>query len=79
VPLNWSRRFKNHMTKLQSGDIYQVAEVVRNLTRRDRQRPLSAGEKRMLVTARRILVSELTVAMQLSPDAAEHSVDAVLA
>jgi len=78
VPLNWSRRFKNHMTKLQSGDIYQVAEVVRNLTRRDRQRPLSAGEKRMLVTARRILVSELTVAMQLSPDAAEHSVDAVL-
>ena len=79
VPLNWSRRFKNHMTKLQSGDIYQVAEVVGNLTRRDRQRPLSAGEKRMLVTARRILVSELTVAMQLSPDAAEHSVDAVLA
>jgi len=79
VPLNWSRRFKNHMTKLQSGDIYQVAEVVRNLTRRDRQRPLSAGEKRMLVTARRILVSELTVAMHLSPDAAEHSVDAVLA
>ena len=79
VPLNWSRRFKNHMTKLQSGDIYQVAEVVRNLTRRDRQRPLSAGERRMLVTARRILVSELTVAMQLSPDAAEHSVDAVLA
>ena len=79
VPLSWARRFKNHMTKLQSGDIYQVAEVVRNLTRRDRQRPLSAGEKRMLVTARRILVSELTVAMHLSPDAAEHSVDAVLA
>ena len=79
VPLNWSRRFKNHMAKLQSGDIYQVAEVVRNLTRRDRQRPLSAGEKRMLVTARRILVSELTVAMHLSPDAAEHRVDTVLA
>ena len=79
MPTNWSRRFKNHVEKLKSGDIYQVAEVVRNLSIREADKGLSAGEKRMLVTARRILVSELTVAMHLSPDAAEHSVDAVLA
>src|SRR5437899_8858847 len=78
VPLNWSRRFKNHMTKLQSGDIYQVAEVVRNLTRHDRQRPLSAGEKRMLVTPLRLLLTDLTVAMPLSPNPAVHSVNGVL-
>jgi CarD family transcriptional regulator len=78
-PLNWSRRFKNHMAKLQSGDIYQVAEVVRNLTRRDQQRPLSAGEKRMLGTARRILVSELSIAMRISDEDTDHQIDTILA
>src|SRR5581483_6409443 len=48
MPTNWSRRFKNHVEKLKSGDIYQVAEVVRNLSIRDKDKGLSAGEKRML-------------------------------
>ena len=45
MPTNWSRRFKNHVEKLKSGDIYQVAEVVRNLTIREKDKGLSAGEK----------------------------------
>ena len=48
MPTNWSRRYKNHSEKLRSGDIYQVAEVVRNLSIRDKDKGLSAGEKRML-------------------------------
>ena len=79
VPLNWSRRFKNHMAKLKSGDIYQVAEVVRNLTCRDQQRPLSAGEKRMLGTARRILVSELSIALRITDEETDHRIDTILA
>ena len=60
MPTNWSRRYKNHVEKLKSGDIYQVADVVRSLHQRDREKGLSAGEKRMLTKARQILVSELT-------------------
>ena len=52
-PTNWSRRFKNHQEKLKSGDVYQVAEVVRNLALREATKGLSAGEKAMLVKARR--------------------------
>ena len=63
MPTNWSRRYKNHSEKLRSGDIYQVAEVVRNLSIRDKDKGLSAGEKRMLRRARQILVSELTFAL----------------
>ena len=48
MPTNWSRRFKNHVEKLKCGDIYQVAEVVRNLSIREKDKGLSAGEKRML-------------------------------
>ena len=66
MPTNWSRRFKNHVEKLKSGDIYQVAEVVRNLTIREKDKGLSAGEKRMLGKARQILVSELTFALEAS-------------
>ena len=65
MPTNWSRRFKNHVEKLKSGDIYQVAEVVRNLSLRDKDKGLSAGEKRMLAKARQILVSELTFAIDV--------------
>lgn len=72
MPTNWSRRYKNHVEKLKSGDIYQVAEVVRNLSIRDKDKGLSAGEKRMLNRARQILVSELTFAIGVSEEEAEH-------
>jgi CarD family transcriptional regulator len=67
-PSNWSRRFKNHQEKLKSGDVYQVAEVVRNLALRDNDKGLSAGEKSMFVKARQVLVSELAFALDISED-----------
>jgi CarD family transcriptional regulator len=73
MPTNWSRRYKNHVEKLKSGDIYQVAEVVRNLSNRDKDKGLSAGEKRMLNRARQILVSELTFAIGVSEEDAEKT------
>jgi CarD family transcriptional regulator len=79
MPTNWSRRFKNHVEKLKSGDIYQVAEVVRNLSLREADKGLSAGEKRMLARARQILVSELTFALNVDEETAEARLDDVLA
>jgi CarD family transcriptional regulator len=69
-PANWSRRFKNHQEKMKSGDVYQVAEVVRNLALRDKGKGLSTAEKSMLERARSILVSELGFALDISEDAA---------
>ncbi len=79
MPTNWSRRFKTHVEKLRSGDIYQVAEVVRNLARREKEKGLSAGEKRMLSKARQILVSELTFAADVDEAEADKMLDEVLA
>jgi CarD family transcriptional regulator, regulator of rRNA transcription len=75
---NWSRRFKANVEKLRSGDIYQVAEVVRTLHQRDREKGLSAGEKRMLTKARQILVSELTFSNDCNEEQAEKMLDEVL-
>ncbi len=74
-PSNWSRRFKNHQEKLKSGDVYQVAEVVRNLALRDQAKGLSAGEKSMFVKARSVLVSELSFALDVSEDDALAEVE----
>ncbi len=78
MPTNWSRRYKNHSEKLRSGDIYQVAEVVRNLSIRDKDKGLSAGEKRMLGRARQILVSELTFALNVDEATADTRLDEAL-
>jgi len=78
VPANWSRRFKNHQEKLKSGDVYQVAEVVRNLAARDRDSALSAAEKTMYDRARINLISEISPALKVSTDAAEVWLDAAL-
>ena len=78
-PANWSRRYKNHQEKLKSGDVYQVAEVVRNLARREMAKGLSAGEKNLYNTARTVLVSELSFALDVTEDQASERVDEVLA
>ena len=78
MPTNWSRRYKTNLAKLSSGDIYQVAEVVRNLAIRERQKGLSAGEKRMLTKARQILVSELVFATGSDEEKAEGMIEKVL-
>src|ERR1700751_3034247 len=78
-PTNWSRRYKANLEKLASGDVNKVAEVVRDLWRRDRERGLSAGEKRMLAKARQILVSELALAESTDDAKAETILDEGLA
>jgi CarD family transcriptional regulator len=78
-PTNWSRRYKANLEKLASGDVIKVAEVVRDLHRREQDRGLSAGEKRMLAKARQILVSELALAEKTNEDKAEAILDEVLA
>ena len=78
-PTNWSRRYKANLEKLASGNPMKVAEVVRDLWRRDKDRGLSAGEKRMLSKARQILVSELALAEGTNEDKAEILLDEVLA
>ena len=79
VPSNWSRRFKNHQEKLKSGDVYQVAEVVRNLAARNRDASLSAAERTMYERARVNLISEIAPALKVSSDAAEEYLDDALA
>ncbi len=78
MPTNWSRRFKANYEKLKSGDIFDVAEVVRNLAIRERDKGLSAGEKRMLTKSRQVLVSELSAAIKKSEDDTELLIDEVL-
>ncbi len=77
-PANWSRRFKNHQEKLKSGDVYQVAEVVRNLALREKDKGLSAGEKSLYTKARSVLVSELSFALSVTEDDAMEKVDGAL-
>jgi CarD family transcriptional regulator len=77
-PTNWSRRYKANLEKLASGDIIKVSEVVRDLTRRDQDRGLSAGEKRMLAKARQILISELALAKKTNEESASKILDGIL-
>ncbi|MBP3222441.1 MAG: CarD family transcriptional regulator [Actinomycetaceae bacterium] len=77
-PQNWSRRFKANGEKLTSGDIVKVAEVVRDLTRREVAHHLSAGEKRMLAQARSILGSEVALARDVSDKEALALLDEIL-
>ena len=78
-PTNWSRRYKANLEKLASGDVIKVSEVVRDLWRRDQDRGLSAGEKRMLVKARQILIGELALAEKTDEERATVVLDEVLA
>jgi CarD family transcriptional regulator, regulator of rRNA transcription len=78
VPANWSRRLKNHQEKLRSGDVYQCAEVVRNLSVRQRDTALAPAEVGMYARARQSLISELAVSWGLEHDEAEVRVDDAL-
>jgi CarD family transcriptional regulator len=68
MPKNWNRRFKHNRDKMKTGDIYELAEVVRNLALRDGEKGLSTGEKQMYVKAKKILASELMYAKTMSED-----------
>jgi CarD family transcriptional regulator len=78
-PSNWSRRYKNNVEKLKSGDVYQTAELVRNLSRREQEKHLSAGEKRLLVNSRRLLLSELRLVNDTTEAEAETMLDGIFA
>lgn len=77
MPSNWNHRYKKNRDKLRSGDIFEVAEVVRNLTLRDMEKGLSSGEKRMLNQARDILASELMYAVEVEVDEAQRMIQEV--
>lgn len=65
---NWNRRYRSNLEKIKSGNVYELAEVVRNLTFRDKEKGLSTGEKKMLDNARQILISELVLAKDSKED-----------
>ena len=79
MPKNWNRRFKHNRDKIKTGDIYELAEVVRNLAIREHQKGLSTGEKQMFTRAKKILASELMYALDKDEDEAEEHLDNLLA
>jgi CarD family transcriptional regulator len=79
MPKNWNRRFKHNRDKMKTGDILELAEVVRNLALRDHEKGLSTGEKQMFVKAKKILASELMYAKGMDETEAAAWLDEVLA
>jgi len=78
MPKNWNRRFKHNRDKMKTGDIFELAEVVRNLSLRDQEKGLSTGEKQMFVKAKKILASELMYARGMSETEAAAWLEEVL-
>ena len=78
MPKNWNRRFKHNRDKMKTGDIFELAEVVRNLSLRDNEKGLSTGEKQMFVKAKKILASELMYALDMEEKDAEDYLDDLL-
>ena len=75
MSMNWNKRYRDNMDKMKSGDIYEVADVVRNLSFKQKEKGLSTGEKKMLINAKQILVSELVLAERSSYEEMENIVD----
>ena len=78
MPKNWNRRFKHNRDKMKTGDVFELAEVVRNLAIRDFQKGLSTGEKQMFTRAKKILSSELMYALDMDEKEAEEYLDDLL-
>jgi len=79
LPMNWAKRYKANLSKLSSGDIYQLTELVRDLSCRERAVGISSSETTMLTKARRFLISELALSLDSAQEDAEVALDAVLA
>jgi CarD family transcriptional regulator len=78
MPKNWNRRFKHNRDKIKTGDVYELAEVVRNLAIREAEKGLSTGEKQMFTRARKILASELMYALEMTAEEVEVHLDSLL-
>lgn len=76
---NWNRRYRENMLRIKSGDLSEVARVVKSLTERDRQRGLSTGERKMLHSARQILISEIVLAQSAEYADVEQRINRELA
>ncbi|MDO4870368.1 MAG: CarD family transcriptional regulator [Bacillota bacterium] len=75
---NWNKRYRDNMEKIKSGEIIAVAEIVRNLTRINRENRLSAGEKKMLSNARKILQSEVMLVLDIGEEEADEMIDSAI-
>ncbi len=75
---NWNHRYRENMERLKSGDLYEVARVIKGLTSRDNERGLSNGERKMLHTARQILISELVLSMECDSREVENRINAAM-
>lgn len=78
MSMNWNKRYRDNMDKMKSGDAYQIADVVRNLSFKQKEKGLSTGEKKMLLNAKQILVSELTLAEHFATGNVEELVNNTL-
>jgi CarD family transcriptional regulator len=78
MPKNWNRRFKHNRDKIKTGDIYELAEVVRNLAIREAEKGLSTGEKQMFTRAKKILASELMYALEMDEEQVEEHLHGLL-
>jgi CarD family transcriptional regulator len=79
MPKNWNRRFKHNREKIKTGDVFELAEVVRNLAIRETEKGLSTGEKQMYTRAKKILASELMYALEMDEDDAESHLEELIA
>lgn len=75
MPKNWNKRSRENMDKLKTGDLCQIAEVIRNLLRNDSRKKLSTGEKKILSNAKNLLISEMVLVRDIRPDEAEILID----
>ena len=72
---NWNKRYRENLIKIKSGNIYEVADVVKSLMLRDKEKGLSTGERKMLASAKQILVSELVLAKNMSANEIEELIN----
>jgi CarD family transcriptional regulator len=75
---NWNKRYRDNMAKMKTGGIFEVAEVVRDLTYRDREKGLSTGEKKMLVSAKQMLISEITLSTGMGTEEIQEHLDEII-
>lgn len=75
---SWNQRYRENMQKIKSGDLYEVARVAKGLVHRDRERGLSTGERKMLRSAKQILISEMVLSMEEEYHAIETQVNAAM-
>jgi CarD family transcriptional regulator, regulator of rRNA transcription len=75
---NWNKRYRDNLLKMKTGDIFEVAQVVRDLTFRDTEKGLSTGEKKMLVSAKQMIVSEIALSLNEEGVSVEEFLDKII-